>query len=368
MEPYETDYTEVLNTLVLFIENTQAELSLIDQISLFLGNDRIKGYINDSLHHYTFKQIFHDATEFFNLLIDYKKDYNLFRTDYKEYFLQTYNTSLDTIDFDSFVEKLYLMLNARKKSRLSSGFKKQLSEFAVTNKKDYCYLCGRKSINKLKEINFSLDHLYSLDNESLSLIQKALNDFEKELDLLSILDEYDISEQDKIDITKKLYSNINFNHIRKKYDEIYKLLNSNVLEIEHLHPVGWGGSKTSENLLSSCHGCNHDKKDLAFYTDYSINRFFVNYQEDLGIVKKRIYGNLGPEALISLKMKQGYKCFYNDCNNDFSDKNKFYLVKEEVSRGYHFFNLRIVCDDCLINNLPEDKQTVEYIKETFILL
>ncbi len=372
--PFETHYQDVIDMTRFFINNAQHGLPLIEQVAHLLGNENIKDHVRDSLYHYTFKQIFHDAVEFFNRDPKYKEDLNLFSVDYKEYFFDSYNINIDSFDFDEFVEKLHLMLKARKKSVPSTNFKRKLSEFAVTNNKDNCYLCGKKSINKLREEDFRLEHLYNLnkknnlDEKTLKELLKILNDFEKKLDVLSILDDFNINKNDKIDIVKRIYSNLNFNEIRKTYKSIYEVLNSNVLELEHLHPVGWGGSKTKKNLLSSCHKCNQDKKDLTFYTDYSINRFFVNYQQDPNIVKKRLYGNLGPEALISLKMKQKYKCYYSDCKNTLSKNISFYIIKEEVSRGYHFFNLRIVCKDCLKSHSPEEQKSEEYIKETYILL
>lgn len=369
LKPYETNYNDVYKIIEKFIENTQDGLSQIAQVSLLLNNDKLNAYITDFLNDYTFKQIFHDAVEFFNKDKDYKDNYTKFAIDYKEFFINTYNTYIDNLEFNNYLENLHLMLNARKKSRLSTSFKNKISEFSVKNNVDYCYLCGSKTKYKQKVDKFNLDYLYnSVSNENNSF-QGVLNNCEKELNILPILDKYDISERDKVNITKDIYSNVNFNTLRKKYHELYNKLNSDTLEIEHLHPVGWGGSKTVNNLLSSCHKCNQDKKDLAFYTDYSINRFFVNYQNDLEIIKKRINGNLGKEALISLKMKHKYKCYNNECQNHFYDSNiEFYLMKEEDSKGYHFFNLRIMCQPCLKDTLSEDKQSSEYLEETYIKL
>jgi hypothetical protein len=158
----------------------------------------------------------------------------------------------------------------------------------------------------------------------------------------------------------KLLNMISLNKLHKEFLNAYHHYNNNIAKIEHSIAVDWGGGKTEENLFVSCHKCNQLKSNTSFFTEYSINKFFIN-EYSVEKARKAFFGTLGAEALLSLKIKQKFSCI--DCKLAFSKPENFYLTRINEQDGFHYLNSEIKCEQCLLslkNNSIEDK---EYLKE-----
>jgi hypothetical protein len=62
---------------------------------------------------------------------------------------------------------------------------------------------------------------------------------------------------------------------------------------------------------------------------------------------KSLRSKLGHEAILSLRMKQNFKCINNDCSNYFNNFKEFYIVKIDINKGFYFSNLQIECLNCI---------------------
>ena len=362
LKPNDTNPNKIIELLKEFIDSSQSNLSFVQQASIFLNDERdsLQEYIEDITLHYIYKRIFNDA------VILYKNDLN------EEIFIKNFIIHLDeqyvinVVDStlkEEFAKEVYLLIQAPKKSVLGN-WSKRLKEYAQTEGETNCYICGKHTYAKeRKERIFISEWLLYKENPFYEKIK---------MDIYRLLGKYKIkkSRNNKYKIIDNIfdifYKRNTFEYFKKEHTKAHQNFNESVMEIEHNFPKSWGGSKNLTNLYVSCHRCNQNKKDITFYSEYSISRFFSN-KMCMSEAAKSLHSKLGAEAILSLKMKQNFKCINDDCSNYFNSSKSFYIVKIDNKKGFYFFNLQIECYDCLkskfitkMNDIGEDNFLNEY--------
>lgn len=326
-----------------FIDSTQSNVSFQQKSSIFLNDERdnLKEFIEDMTLHYIYKRVFNDA----NMLYQEHKEKEIFIEKFIENLNDKYVINLIGLDdkLEEFSEEIYKLIQAPKKSDLKT-WSKRLKNHAVENSTMNCYICGKETIsNNKKNSIFLYEFLNYKDNPSF-------NNISKEIYYLFSRFKIKKSTFNKNKIINKIfevfYKYNTFEYFKKSYKEAYNKFNNQTLEIEHNFPKSWGGAKNLGNLFVSCHKCNQDKKDISFYSEYSISRFFSNKTNMLE-AEKSLRSKLGTEAILSLRMKQNYKCINIDCSNHFNSFDSFYIVKIDDKKGFYFSNLQIECLSCI---------------------
>lgn len=354
----ETKPKKVLNSLKEFVDSTQSNVSFQQQASIFLNDekDTLKEYIDDMTLHYIYKRIFNDSILIYNENKDEDSFINKFLINFEDKYV---NNILDKKKISEFASEMYLLVQAPRKSDLKT-WSKRLLKFATDKNEVNCYICGRETKQKEKKNNIFLsDFLDYKDNPKYTDISK---------NIFNLFNYFKIKKNanNKNKFIKKVfeifYSYNSFEYFKREYKNAYMKFNGNAMEIEHNFPKSWGGSKNLENLYVSCHKCNQDKKDIAFYSEYSISRFFSN-KSDMAEASKSLRSKLGTEALLSLKMKQEYKCINEDCKNHFNSFKDFFIIKIDIKKGFYFSNLQIECIDCV--NLKNETKISELGENEF---
>lgn len=340
--PHDTEPEIVLDYLKDFIDSTQSNVSFQQQSSIFLNDekDNLKEFVEDMTLHYIYKRIFNDASIIYK---EYKKEEEFIDKFLIEFDKKYIFNVLDPTKIEEFALKIFSIVQAPHRSDLKK-WSKYMIDFAKESSEDICYICGKTTIAKDKKNNIFLnEYLNFKDNPNYNKISK---------EIFNLFGKFKIkkSENNKNKIINKIfeifYKNNNFEYFKNEYKKAYKKFNENTMEIEHNFPKSWGGSKNNGNLYICCHRCNQDKKDITFYSEYSISRFFSN-QTTMSEAAKSLRSKLGSEALLSIKMKQKFKCINEDCNNHFNSFKTFYIIKIDAKKGFYFSNLQIECKNCI---------------------
>ncbi len=395
-------------------------LDKLTQVGLFLDQEetQLKDYMDNLVIHYTYKRIFNKAKKYFDEnKEDYFKNEINFVYDFQEYLLKEFDLK-EYKRFKIFAKELLhsilsnestidsKVVNGRPTTKENIAMRK----FAFSKQRDHCYLCGIKTVNNKERTKINLQtwhnenkseyskELYSNYKEILNihnkkikdeivknyllipkkgLINKVLNnkyyskllilikkiqflkqkDFNKKKNLKDKNFSSIFFRKEKVTINN-LFAKISLNKLNQEFKNAYNYYNNAIMKIEHCVSVDWGGGKTENNLLISCHKCNQVKSNTVFFTEYSINKFFIN-EFIPSKAKKAFHGTLGNEALISLKIKQNFKC--SDCEKEFSELYAFYLRRININDGYHYLNTLITCEKCLQSYNKMDSK--EYIQE-----
>lgn len=122
--------------------------------------------------------------------------------------------------------------------------------------------------------------------------------------------------------------------------------NRNNLEIEHIFPRIYGGSRNKQNLTVCCENCNKIKDDMISYSDTYFESFITSSSKS-----DNVKSSLKKELKISLIMKQNLSC--SICEKKFyaiNDLEKFYFIKKENDDIFHYFNTEVCCQRCYENN------------------
>lgn len=362
----DTNPTEVIELLKKFIDSSQSNINFLQQASIFLNDeqDNLKQYVEDIALHYIYKRIFNDA------IIIYK-DYNKEELFVEKFILhldeQYIINILDYSEKERFANEIYLLIQAPKKSELGK-WSNRLKEYAVSTSEIRCYICGKDTkIQQRKDRIFLSEWLSYKDNPFYNEIK---------MNIYRLFGKYkvkkSISKKEKIidGILDIFYKNNTFEYFKREHKKAHTNYNEDTMEIEHNFPKSWGGAKNLSNLFVSCHRCNQNKKDITFYSEYSISRFFSN-KMDMKDAERSLYSKLGSEAILSLKMKQNFKCINEECNNHFNSSKEFYIIKIDYKKGFYFFNLQIECYDCLKSKYKNKIQNIgekDFFKEYCIKL
>ncbi|MBU0720225.1 hypothetical protein KJ877_02670 [bacterium] len=413
-EKWDTNIEGLLEDVNTILKNKYDTLDIIAQVGLFLDKDeeQLKNYIENFAIHYTYKRIFNKANKYFQ---KNKQVYIDDEFEFKESFQEYIKKSFDLNDYSHYKKFSNNLLNAIlsneiledskfEKGRPSTSENKAMRSFAVKNKRENCYLCGIKTEKKNEKgaIDFYNWHLknttdfskevYTNFNDILhehndKLKKEILKKVEREKTLkddllfhlkrkipvlyLKISRFFSLNDNETdinykyFGINKKtigkLFNKVSLNDFHNEFKKAYAKHNNTLMKIEHCIAVDWGGGKTEDNLLISCHKCNQKKSNTVFFTEYSINKFFIN-EFEAEKAKQAFTGTLGDEALISLKIKQKFKC--SDCEKNFSDIGSFYLRRINEDDGYHYLNTLITCKKCLekFNKLGNKDFFDEFIK------
>ncbi|MCG3709301.1 hypothetical protein L5F25_09835 [Aliarcobacter butzleri] len=368
--------SDVLIYIKEFILSTNDRLNFIEQTSIFLNDESeyIKEYLFDYLLHYAFKRVFNNAIIIYDKMKENEKSLYNFKDKLKEEFDNDYMIN-NYENFDDFSEKIYDMVKARELSDLKS-LSKKLRKFASDNKLTECYICGINTEDKgikyptLKEWYIEKEKVSNIKQEQIEKDEKFKKNICENLQKLELRGGI-ISAEDAETIFNAMSENIPLKYLEQQSTYSDRILNNNSMEIEHNFPKSWGGAKNKENLFVSCHNCNKEKKDITFYTEYSLSRFFSN-QNNIDEAYSKLKSKLGHQSILSIKMKQNYKCANSDCENSFSSGKDFYLCKIDELKGYHFLNLNIKCKDCLeienYSRISNFDNFSELLKEKYIKL
>lgn len=338
----DTEPEKVLNILEEIIDSTQSNVSFQQQASIFLNDekDNLKEYINDMILHYIYKRVFNDSL----LLYSEFKDEEQFIEEFINNFDEKYiNNIIEKNKIEELALDMFNLVQAPKNSDLKS-WSKRLTEYSTNESETSCYICGRNTEKKEKKNNIFLDEFLDFkDNPNYSNMSR---EFFNLFNMFKI--KKNTNNRNKfIDRVFKIFYKYNsFEYFKREYKDAHMKFNGNSMEIEHNFPKNWGGAKNLDNLFVSCHKCNQDKKDITFYSEYSISRFFSN-KKDMQEAGKSLRSKLGSEALLSLKMKQKFKCINEDCNNHFNSFKDFYIIKIDNQKGFYFSNLQIECKNCI---------------------
>lgn len=415
---WNTKTDSLLNNVNDILDLKFSGLDKLTQVGLFLDKEetQFSNYIDSLVVHYTYKRIFNKAKKYFD---EHRHNYLLneidFTYDFQVYLLKEFDLR-EYKHFKSFAKELLNAILSNEPStsdpdvingRPTTKENIAMRNFASLNKKNHCYLCGIKTEKKKERTKINLQtwhnekpseysqELYShykdilsthnkkikdeiikhyllipkkglinniLNNKLYQKIESFVNKFHsikqinfKDKNLSSIF-----YRKEKVTINN-LFNKISLNKLNQEFKDAYHYYNNAIMKIEHCVSVDWGGGKTEENLLISCHGCNQTKSNTVFFTEYSINKFFINEFKP-SQAKKAFYGTLGNEALISLKIKQEFKC--SDCDKEFSELYAFYLRRINIDDGYHYLNTLITCEECLesYNKLGNTDYLNEFIK------
>ena len=389
-------------------------MDTLTQVGLFLDYEdaKIKKYTHDLLTHYVYKRIFNLSNKYYEENKDkYLKDDITFKENFQNYVAKQFDLK-NYVNFKTFSNELLNAILSNTKpitkrvvnGRPNPSETKAMRYYAEEEGRTNCYLCGVETKNKNEKNNIDMK-TWNDENQS-QLIQKLMDKNKQLLEehnkkiinhviftrdkikkiLLSLnwLDinhqmtwkdyyfqykvltkkvQYDFSNLNT-KVTNSLFSKISLNECNKEFKEAYSFYNNNIMKIEHCFAVDWGGGKNEKNLFISCHKCNQDKSNITFFTEYSINKFFINEFEP-NKAKKAFQGTLGQEALISLKVEQEFHC--SNCDKELSDTIDFYLARINEEDGYHYLNTQITCKDCIITRnqhriLDIDEFLKEYIK------
>lgn len=338
----DTKPSEFMNLLKEFIESSQSNVSFPQQANIFLSDEQnnLAQYIEDITLHYVYKRIFNDA------VIIYKEDSN------EENFLRNFLHILekqyvvnivDDSKKEEFGKEMYLLIQAPKKSSLGK-WSKRLKEHAILESEMNCYICGKKTEDKQRKDSILIsDWLNYKESPFYENIARNMYTLLRRHKIKK-----SIGNKNKIinSIFEIIFNNITFEYFKREHVKAHSHFNELTMEIEHNFPKSWGGSKNLDNLFVSCHKCNQNKKDISFYTEYSISRFFSN-KTNMEEAGKSLRSKLGEEAILSLKMKQKFKCINENCVNHFYTSKEFFIIKIDDKKGFYFFNLQIECYDCI---------------------
>jgi hypothetical protein len=404
--PWETDIDYLLMEVMNMLEFKYKSLDIVSQVGLFLDKEEkeLKKYITNLVIHYTYKRIFNKANKYFQ---KYKKKYFDDEIQFKEDFQVFLKREFDVSDYQhvkKFSNKLLnaILSNERTTGKIENGRPKQsenkaMRKYAKEQGRVNCYLCGVETHNKkekekihlnqwhndykndftkklhsdvfdiLKEHNINMekskhrtirdDMAYHLSIHFPSIVSLWIKYFQRDKKRYTDQNNYRINRK----TINKLFEVVSLNELNHEFKYAYSIYNNNIMKIEHCTSVDWGGGKSEENLLISCHKCNQKKSNTVFYTEYSINKFFINeFEPDKA--KTAFTGLLGEEALISLKIKQQFKC--SNCQKEFSEPGQFYLRRINDDDGYHYLNTQITCQSCLdsYNKLGDDMFFDQFIK------
>lgn len=412
---YKTNVDYIIEEVNNILKYKFVGLDIVTQAGLFLDNEEkeLKEYIENLVIHYSYKRIFNKANKYFQKNKQkFQDDHIEFKQNFLEFMKKTFDLSSypHIINFSNHLLEAILSnehnihtnnLNGRPSLKEIAAMR----NFATKKNKEHCYLCGTKTKNSSEKGKITLNTWYrekesSFPEDIFNTFNSSLIEHNKKLekeilkklnykrtlfsDLLFHLEKnypkfYNIfsklilnkanknieSTDNYIFLNKKtiynLFDNISLNSFSKEFKRAYAYFNNRIMKIEHCISVDWGGGKDEDNLLISCHKCNQKKANIAFFTEYSITKFFINEFEPEK-AKKAFTGTLGDEALISLKIKQKFKC--SDCEKEFSEIGSFYLRRINEDEGYHYLNTLITCKKCLerLNKLESDSFLNEYIK------
>lgn len=411
---WDTNVEGLLEDVNTILKNKYGTLDILTQVGLFLDKDedQLKSYIENFAIHYTYKRIFNKANKYF------QKNKQMYLDDefeFKKSFQDYIKKSFDLNDYLHHKQFSNTLLNAilsneievgtkYEKGRPSTSENKAMRNFAVKSKRENCYLCGVKTEKKnekgaidfynwhlknetdfskevytnfnyilhehndilRKEVLRKVEREKTLKNDLLFHLKRKAPNFYLKISQFFSLDDDKIDTNNKYNVINKktigkLFNKVSLNKFHKEFKKAYAKHNNTLMKIEHCIAVDWGGGKTEENLLISCHKCNQKKSNTVFFTEYSINKFFIN-EFDAEKAKEAFSGTLGDEALISLKIKQKFKC--SDCEKKFSDIGSFYLRRINEEDGYHYLNTLITCKKCLekFNKLDSEEFFDEFIK------
>lgn len=405
-----TDVDFLLSEVSEILKLKYDGLDIITQVGLFLDKEeeQIKNYIQNLAVHYTYKRIFNKSNKYFqnNKQLFFDND-----IEFKKNFQDYIKTTFDLQNYENckkFSNSLLNSILSNEKhlnkdcvnGRPLDAENKAMRKFAVDKNRSHCYLCGIQTKNKTEKGNINLYHWHKenktelsveifekfkemlhLHNEKIEkeILSKIENEKTLKSDILYHLNKkfpkiYNLFTSKKQKTSKKinlykitnktidnLFENISLNKFHKEFKFAYAKHNNDLMKIEHCIAVDWGGGKSEDNLLISCHKCNQKKSNTVFFTEYSINKFFINEFEPEQ-ARKAFAGTLGEEALISLKIRQNFKC--SNCTNNLSDFGTFYLRRINEEDGYHYLNTLITCKHCLskLNKLNSNTFFDEYIK------
>lgn len=418
---WKTDITDLLNDVEGMINYKFGNLDIVTRVGLFLDKEEkeLKEYIENLVIHYTYKRIFNKANKYFK---NNKKKYLEDEIQFKEEFQNFLKKEFDINDYKNFKKFTSRLLDAilsnecLNKSKIVMGRPQTkenmaMRKFAKAQKRNNCYLCGCETkLEKEKDnINFYqwylekettfTKNLYKnfnniIDKHNQQITNSVINEINKNRTLKGDLYYHFAKKFNKVSklISKKLkiknnklflklnsstekitFNNLNdkiieqlfgriiLNDFNKEFKYAYAYYNNKIMKIEHCISVDWGGGKNEENLLISCHKCNQKKSNTVFFTEFSINKFFIN-EFEVEKAEKAFTGILGDEALISLKIKQNFEC--SDCEKKLSSFGSFYLRRINEEDGYHYLNTLITCKSCLLklNKLDNNEFLNEFIK------
>jgi hypothetical protein len=133
--------------------------------------------------------------------------------------------------------------------------------------------------------------------------------------------------------------------------------NRSKMEIEHIFPRIYGGSRNKQNLTVCCEHCNKIKDDMISYSDAFFESFITSSSKD-----GNINSALKKDIKLSLLLKQNVEC--SICNKKFHNiehNDAFYLIKKEDDDIYHYFNSEFCCKECF------EKKDLEGVKFEFYL-
>ena len=126
----------------------------------------------------------------------------------------------------------------------------------------------------------------------------------------------------------------------------------NKLEIEHIFPRVYGGSRNKENLTICCEHCNKIKGEKISAHSIHFESFMTSSDK-----AKNVERVLTKEVKASLIMKQNLKCA--SCEKKFFDiieLESLYAIKKDKNDIFHYFNTEICCSKCV------DKYKLEGVK------
>lgn len=124
------------------------------------------------------------------------------------------------------------------------------------------------------------------------------------------------------------------------------------MEIEHIFPRKYGGSRSKNNLTVCCEKCNKIKDDMISTSDTFFESFITH-----SITPEKVNFNLTKEIKISLILKQNIKCCI--CEKHFftiDSLETLFLIKKEEDDVFHYHNVQICCSIC------KEKKNIEGIK------